>query len=210
MAADNAAILTSKIIDSIESLWLKVVQLESHFAPALFIDTLLTIEEQYKIYEIVHPTLENAPPELLEVYKFLDDDVWQKIYDSEAFKDYERPFVGTKLWQIYFVTRSFLGRSGMLVRFSIQRKKYVNWRNDEIIYPFTSIVLGEETLSQARQMAGGGLRFIMSQLIVEFNKEAAQMMCFPKRLVELSTDDQGLPSHKGDFGPGTRIGFGQG
>ncbi len=137
--------LRSKVIDSVESLWSRILQISDESGMLLFtlgVDNALLADYfsgRPLPSSINKPGLDHA----FSKYRELEQ-VSNPFGDSKSDDNY-RLFVSPAVWDAYFSYRSFHGRLGFLVYDSFRKGTYINWMGDgEIILPLINRMLGEK------------------------------------------------------------------
>lgn len=167
----NGASGNSRSSQAVEKLWNIVVNLKAEFSDALFVDSILTAEEldayfrgnsQHHIFDTIRP------------YQFWQTlDVKMKRSGQED-ADRERPFVGEKLFQLFFAIRAVCGRLGALYQASFESRSLNNWRTDDLMRQTLERVLPCDVVATARN-GNYALYAVLGELERRFLSEAEKL-----------------------------------
>jgi len=127
-----------KKIQATAKLWKRVLKIRKVCHSAIF------------FYNIVHPSEYNevfAKPNMKAMISNLDDSVVDQIIsDPEDFES-NRPFLGEKLWLLFFIYRAFFGRITLILVDGLKKGKIKDWRKDHGVHSLLKYVLSNEQIT---------------------------------------------------------------
>lgn len=168
-------------IESIESMWTSMLDVESEFADLMFCEWCI------------------LPQELDEIVKQRnsDDKTFNKLirygtdYDAESMhrrakeSGKEILFVSVKLWNYYNTFRRVHFRFGYLIHRSLNEKMYHDWENDTFMFAnILNDVVDVDTIKDAKAQRFGGLTSIANHLKAEFILEAKRAVLGSDEIVQ--------------------------
>ena len=178
--------LRSKIIESVETLWNAVLTVKKKLGDAALLDSFLLSQEINEVFRT-----QNS--QFIQVIKhYRDNDYLENMVHNKEFNVAEkvRPFVGDRLWMLFFYIRAVHGRIIHLVHQSFVKKQYFDWRNDDHFGTLLESVLPKGVIEKAKNKKIGGFQFIVSHLEAEFLKESARVMSGSRGLADSLPDTQ--------------------
>jgi len=127
-----------KKMQAVENLWQRVLKVRKACWPAIF------------LYSMLHPTEYNdifTKPSAKAMISNLDDSLTDRmVSDTEDLESF-RPYLGEKLWLLFFVYRAFLGRISFILVDGQKKGKIKDWRKDQGVHQLLSHVLSKEQLT---------------------------------------------------------------
>ena len=158
-----------KKIESIESMWTSMLEVEREFADLMFCEWCVLSEELDKSVK-----QRNSNDKTFKKLRQYENDVdvvrmHSRVKECGA----EILFVSIRLWSIYNAFRRVHFRFGYLAHRSLKEKKYRDWKNDTFMFAnILDGVVDVETLENAKGQKFGGLTSIVNRLKAEFIHEA--------------------------------------
>ncbi|KKK93442.1 hypothetical protein LCGC14_2692840 [marine sediment metagenome] len=127
-----------KKIQATEKLWKRVLKIRKVCQSVIF------------FYSIHHPSEYNevfVKPNMKAMISNLDDSIIDQIsFDTEDFES-NRPFLGEKLWLLFFIYRAFLGRITLILVDGLKEEKIKDWREDHGVNSLLKYVLSNEQIT---------------------------------------------------------------
>ena len=164
--------LRSKVISSVESLWLSIDSIHEVYSGAVTI-TLLFLPDE------IEESLKGKRPGILQMVKDYEDITFIK----EKFREIQRKtsgtevlFVSSRLWLLYNSILRVHARLGILLNQSMKDRKYQDWRNDKFMESILGEVLTADKIKEAKQNRLGGINNIINWLKAEFVQEASNLV----------------------------------
>ena len=159
-----------KRIETIEVLWKGVQKNGAFSASTSLVYSYMTDNEIINVYK--DPKIGN--PTVLENFKKLS---LEKFVEKTASSVIEagalRPFISSRLWELYKLHGLFIGRSTVLLTKDKQDKKTTLWKNDTMIHETLSGSLTEDEINAAKSMKFGSYNHIVnlieSKILIECN-----------------------------------------
>ena len=166
--------LRSKMLSSVESLWLAIKALQTAYSPSVGVLSILTSEELDDcVSGRERPDIRQTFEALGDGIQFYSDTtkaVEKELSGSEVF------YVSSQLWLLYNTILRVHGRIGILIGFSLKGKKYRDWRGDKLMMAALAEVLSSDRIDHAKSRPVGGLTDIIDWLIAEFVKEGSNVV----------------------------------
>ncbi len=182
--------LRSKVISSVEALWVAMEKMHEAYSSILGFIIMLTPEE---LDACVSGREDSGLRSVLEEH---GDGVQ---FFSETTKSIrsclsgsEIIYVSSRLWLLYETTMRVYGRIGYLVGRSVRDGKYHDWRNDKPMMSILRQTLSENQINSARESRIGGTHDILSWLKAEFVKEASELVRGSRELAHSVSEIHGI------------------
>ena len=170
-----------KKIESIESMWTSMLEVESEFADLMFCEWCILSEE---LDECVKQR--NSDDKTFKKLKQYENDCdVERMHSRTKESGTEILFVSIKLWNLYNAFRRVHFRYGYLIHRSMKENKYRDWKNDTFM--FSNIldgVVDVGTLENAKGQKFGGLTSIVNRLKAEFILEAKRAVFGSDEIVQ--------------------------
>lgn len=168
-SAPSTSYLThQRQLEAIEHLWQVVRNLRTEFSLAVFVQTILTIQELDAYFK------DGRNDQIADcVREYADMNVAVRKLASagtnEAAK--ERPFVSHRLWSVFFVLQEMYGRTALLLTNSYKERKFLNWRTDSGCDQLLRAILPAQAVDHAKGQEIGGLQIAIDYLESQFLAE---------------------------------------
>tara|TARA_R110002110_G_scaffold289_8_gene1160 strand:+ start:865 stop:1635 length:771 start_codon:yes stop_codon:yes gene_type:complete len=166
-AATNTA-LNERTIQAQDILWSAIQKLRQHFQAAIFADGTFSLEELQSYFsgDFHNPMLNILTPYSSNgsFYKILEE-----AFDSNVGN--QRPFVSSRLYEIFFVIQLVIARSATLLNLSFAKHAHKDWREDIPIKENVLGLLGENATERLFSLHFGGLNETIKSLEHLFLKE---------------------------------------
>ena len=173
--AASQAELRSKVISSVENLWQALNKLQAAYFAGLGLLGIMTPKE---LDDCVSG---RATPPLRKTFEALGDDATQFYADTmktvmNNLSGSEVFYVSSRLWFLYETIHMVYGRIGFLIGYSLEEKKYRDWRDDKVMMSILAEALSSDRIDHAKIRTIGGLNEILNWLIAEFVKEGSDVV----------------------------------
>lgn len=168
-SAPTSPLLEQRTMQAIDTVWGVMLALENTFRAITFADSILT-EDELANYFAGGDTRD--PFRSLQA--FATHEAVTRAMDEAGIElvEPERPYLRRRLWVLYFAYQAVLGRCGMLVAFSFQKRSFHNWRKDSGVEAHMQSVLTQEQIDFLRQQRNYGLYHVLDTLKETFLAEA--------------------------------------
>ena len=184
--------LRSKVIKSVESLWRGSIAAKNEFDDAAIMLELISPDNLEKFFRSGDKGLDA----IVGKYRELSHVQVKIDRVNENVTEDARLYAGDRLWLLFYFTRAFYGRTGILVYESYSSGSYCDWRSDELIDEQLEAVLSSDIIAKAKADQVKGHRTIGAHLEAEFLKEATRVMSGSNRLAESLSDIEATISHR--------------
>ncbi|MFH1375710.1 MAG: hypothetical protein ABIH35_03510 [Patescibacteria group bacterium] len=127
-----------KKIQATEKLWKHVLKIRKICQSAIF------------FYSILHPSEYNevfTKPKMKAMISDLNDSVIEQISSDPEDLESNRPFLGEKLWLLFFIYRAFLGRISLILVDGLKEGEIKDWRKDHGVHSLLKNILSNEQLT---------------------------------------------------------------
>ena len=172
--------LRSKVISSVEALWLAIEKIGEAYSSVLGLIAILTSDElDACVSGREKPDLRSILAKHGDGAQFFVDttnNVRSHLSGSEII------YVSSRLWLLYETFLQVHGRIGNLIGFSLRDGKYHDWKRDKYMMSILGLALTDDQINGATQKTLGGANDMLSWLKAEFVKEAGELIRGPREL----------------------------
>lgn len=152
-----------------DTLWAGILALKATFGRVIFFDTILLPAELDEFFK--GKSDHNIFGELLPYRdKLYVAQEMTKVLPENAERC--RLHVSKRLWALYQVATTLLGRSAMLLTLSFKEQTLKDWRSDSIIDQYLRSVLPAALIDAQKQAETGGIQRLLSLLENAYLEEA--------------------------------------
>lgn len=185
--------LRSKMIASVEALWKSILSFKDRYSEIMFLDSILLAEE---IERDLKSQGQNVVWQIMQKYR--EDSAFSELmeYQRKQSEEFERLFVGDRLWLIFFTISQVYGRYGYLVHKSARDGEYVDWRKDKNFRSILLNILSEDIVNAIIEKRFGGLSTAIVYLQAEFLKEGSRVMSGSEGFSQALSDVQAAVKHE--------------
>ncbi len=174
------------IVDAIRGLWSNVLEVNRISSTYFLVHDLLPGKQ-----------VEQLTPEYAAKQIYISrDDFDKQTLELASKSEIKRPFIGERLWTLYYVYRAFAFRICLKMHITQEKSgKIYAWNKDEQGQPDThlfdtlKIVLAEDELNYVRNIPLGApsqiLNLLKSKILSEMNE-----LVFGKRMLSMSIEEQ--------------------
>jgi hypothetical protein len=188
LLSGNQSEIRARRLVAIEKMWNVFLQLKQNFGGVIYLDTILLPTELDEFFRGKKPS--EYIGGIIKQYE-REDATAIKFDESGANEiEKERPFVGERSWQIFYALRALYGRSAILIRYSVQKKQYQNWKDDKLFATNIGTVLSKEIIDAAKAMQMQGLQMIVLHITEAFLEEAEHILSGRRTAANLIPDYQ--------------------
>ena len=124
-----------KKIQATEKLWKHVLIIRKICQSAIFFYSILLPSEYNEVF---------TKPKMKEMFSDLDDNVLEKISSDTEDLESNRPFLGEKLWLLFFIYRAFIGRIFFILVDGLKKGEIKDWRKDDGVHSLLKNILSND------------------------------------------------------------------
>ena len=125
-------------MQAVEKLWQRILDVRKACRSATF------------FYSILHPSEYNevfTRPNMKAMISNLDDTLINRIISNTEDLEAHRPYLGEKLWLLFYIYRAFLGRISLMLVDGQREGEIKDWRKDHGVHSLLKYVLSSEQLT---------------------------------------------------------------
>jgi hypothetical protein len=127
-----------KKIQAAEKIWKHVLEIRKICQSAIFFYSILKPSEYNEVF---------TKPKIKAMISNLDDSVIDQISSNPENLESNRPFLGEKLWLLFFIYRAFLGRISLILVDGLKEGEIKDWRKDHGVHSLLKNILSNEQLT---------------------------------------------------------------
>lgn len=116
---------STKRISSIEILWKGFIEIRKNIPSSIMMANSILTKEEYHDLETTMPHLHGILSNSLK-----EDEIMKKHHEIIELVELQRPFIGEKLWNIFYVNQILHGRLVYLFFNGKENRKYKHWTDD--------------------------------------------------------------------------------
>ena len=166
--------LTPARISAVDTVWREVLRIDDYTSTPRFLADLFTTDELNRALQKGHKSLTGMFEECRDRFSL---DTPNELVAASADLSAIRPFVSDRLWSLFFVIRAIYGRLGILTAQSVDRKQYLDWRQDRLMNELLEQVLPEDIISHSKERTLSPFgRIICPNLEALFLEEARRVL----------------------------------
>ncbi len=118
----GSALRAERRLAATERLWSAVLAMRDILSPAVFFFTILAPSEYDSAFE---------KPQVSAMFASVTDKLLADAMTRVSLVENDRPYLGERLWHLFFIYRAFLGRLTALILIGKKRGHIGDWRNDD-------------------------------------------------------------------------------
>jgi hypothetical protein len=127
-----------KKIQATETLWKHVLKIRKICQSVIFFFTILRPSEYNEVF---------AKPNIKAMVSDVDDSVLDQISSNPENFESNRPFLGEKLWLLFFIYRAFLGRITFILVNGLKEGKIEDWKKDDGVHSLLKSILSNDQIT---------------------------------------------------------------